>query len=146
MMPSQLDRYEKRLRSIYQIDRIMKYLSLTGIGIALWINDLWQIVLHQVNKAERQLDHWVIRRVSRFFFDRPPVKVYPILDLADTIGFCFFIVFTVWLGYWAYMDTYVRVAHGEIVWSFRKKLVVGLLVNVITYILLTFLTSYALAS
>lgn len=69
-------------------------------------------------------------------------KLSPLLDFLNGASFILFLVFTAWLVYWAYMDTYVREAQGKVTWSFRKKLLVGIIVNTVTYGILWIPTYY----
>lgn len=140
-MISRLETYERRLAAAHRIERLKKYLSLTGIGFALWLNDLWNMALENLKIVDKQLNNWFIR----LFIDAPP-KLHPVLDFVDSVMFLLFLVFSTWLIYWAYMDTYVRRAHGEKTWSFPKKFIFGVVVNAVIYSALSTAMLYALPS
>lgn len=127
-MTSRLEKFERRLAAAREFERLKKYLSLFGIGFALWINDLWNLALVKLKIAEGRLDNWFFR----LFSDSQP-KISPFLEFFNTVSFILFLVFSAWLIYWAYMDTYVRKARGETTWSFRKKFLIGAVVNTVTY-------------
>jgi hypothetical protein len=131
IMESRLEKFERRLAAAREFERLKKYLSLFGIGFALWINDLWNYALVLLKIGEEKLDNWFFR----LFSDAHP-KVSPVLEFFNTVSFILFLAFSVWLIYWAYMDTYVRTARGERTWSFSKKCLFGALVNTVTYIVL----------
>lgn len=130
-MNSWLEKYERRLASAREIEQLKKYLSLFGIGFALWLNDLWNLALVYLKIAEGKLDNWFVR-----FFSGPQPQISPLLEFLNTVSFVLFLAFSAWLIYWAYMDTYVRKARGESTWSFRKKVFIGAFVNVVTYLVL----------
>lgn len=138
-MTSRLEKYERRLASAREFERMKKYLSLFGIGLALWINDLWDLALVALKEYEGRFIYWVYH----IFKDSKP-KISPVLEYLNWASFILFLAFTAWLVYWAYMDTYVRKAQGKVTWSFRKKLLIGVIVNTVTYGILWVPTYYVL--
>ena len=140
-MGSRIEKYERRLAVVHRIEKTKKYASLIGIGFALWVNDLLDILLEKLKVADQRLDNWFIR----LFIDTPP-KLHPLLYLFNSVMFFLFLVFSIWLVYWAYMDTYVERARGKDVWSFRKKFIFGLIFNVAVYQALSITTPYLVAN
>lgn len=145
-MNSRAETYARRLEAAHRLERLKKYLSLCGIGFALWANDLWQSLFDTLDSNERKLHRSIIWRIYRVFNDLPTQRVSPLLELINSLSFIVFIAFSLWLLYWAYMDTYVRRTRGESTWSFPKKVTVGLLANVFIYFALTKITQYASGS
>lgn len=127
-MTSRLEKFERRLAGARELERIMKYLSLFGIGFALWINYLWDLALSELKAREVKFFHWI-----SYIFGSSKPKISPVLEYLNWASLILFLAFSAWLVYWAYMDTYVREAQGKVTWSFRKKLLIGIIVNTVTY-------------
>lgn len=84
-MGSRIEKYERRLAVVHRIEKTKKYASLIGIGFALWINDLLDIVLEKLKVVDQRLDNWFIR----LFIDTPP-KLHPLLYLFNSVMFFYF--------------------------------------------------------
>ena len=136
-MATKLEKFDRRLAAARKFERIMKYLSLFGIGFALWINYLWDLALTELETARKS---WFVK-----LFMGSNLKFLPALKFLNDFYFILFLTFTAWLVYWAYMDTYVQTAHGENTWSFGKKVRYGILVNGITFVALWFSTQLMLS-
>lgn len=145
-MNSTLETYERRLEAVRRLGRVKKYLSLCGIGVALWLDYLWGIVLEKVEATELRCDNLLMRLLMRSLCGSSGVKVSTVLKFVNGISFLIFIVFSAWLLYWAYMDTYVRKARGESSWAFSKKVALGAGVNLCIYVSLALATNYAFSS
>jgi hypothetical protein len=128
-MNSRLETYERRLETAHRLGRFKKYLSLCGIGVALWLDDLWSYALRKVEAGEQMCDNWFMQ----WLCGSAGLRVSTILSFLNLVSLMAFSVLSAWLVYWAYMDTYVRKARGENSWSFSKKLVVGACINLCIY-------------
>lgn len=137
-MNTQLETYERRLAAAHRLGRVAKYLSLCGIGIALWLDYLWGIALEKVKASEQMCDNWLMW----WLCGSERLKISAILSFLNGISFFIFIVLSGYLVYWAYMDTFVRRARGEKSWPFSKKLVFGASINLCIYVALRLATNY----
>ena len=139
-MNSRVETYERRLEAAHRLGRVKKYLSLCGIGVALWLDYLWGIALEKVEAGEQMCDNWFMW----WLCGSEGLKISTILNFLNVISFILFMVLSIWLIYWAYMDTYVRRARGENSWPFSKKLAFGACINLCTYVALRLATNYSL--
>ncbi len=135
-MNSQLEKYERRLEAAHRIARVAKYLSLCGIGVALWLDHLWGIALEKVEASEQMCDSWFLSWICG---SQGP-RVSTILSFLNLVSFLIFLAFSAWLVYWAHMDTYVRRSRGEDSWPFPKKLLLGACLNLGIYLVLIWAT------
>jgi hypothetical protein len=139
-MNARLEKYERRLEVAHRLGRVKRYLSLCGIGVALWLDYLWGIALEKLVATERMCDNWLMR----WLCGSEGLKISTILYFLNGIAFILFIVLSVWLIYWAHMDTYVRKARGENSWTFSKKIAFGTCINLCIYVALRMATEYSL--
>lgn len=132
IMDSKLHKFQKIQSGSLKIKRLKYYIALYGVGFYLWVSDLWNILLTKFKYLDEKSEGWFYR----FFIDDTPLKIYPVLNLIDTIGMIIFFVFIIYVIVWMYADTYCKLANGEETLPFKNLFLKAVIFNFITYLIL----------
>ena len=132
-MDSKYQKLQKVQQGSLSLRRIKKYLALYGVGFFFWVAHLWQLLLVQLKYIDSATNHWAWRWTIGLFKGEPPPKVYPIVYAIDTIGLIAFLIGLVYVIYWIYADCYCESVETNTKMSFKKQLLIALLVNIVTY-------------
>jgi hypothetical protein len=138
-MDSKYENLKRVQHGSLKVKRIKRYLCMYGIGFALWVGHLWDLLLEYLEYVDKTTHHWLWRWTIGLFEDDPPPKVYPIVHAVDTIGLIFFLLGTSYVLYWIYADTYCKSHESGIIISFKKQLFKAIVFNIIIYTALRFI-------
>jgi len=128
-MDPKLEKYTKFHQRTHKLLRFKSFLALYGVGLYLWINYLWGILIDYLKYADEKFDNWLVRLV----FDRPP-KIYPIVYALDLLAMGIFIVYMAYIIYWIYTDTYIKLANQEDVRPFKYQISLAIGLNGLVYL------------
>lgn len=131
-MDEKLHIFEKIQKGSLRLKRFKNYLALYGIGVYLWVDYLWGLMLVQLKIVDERMDNWIFR----IFFDESPFKIYPVVSFLNTVGLIIFIMVMCYVILWIYADTYCKKENGIDVLPFRLQLLKAIMFNFIVYVVL----------
>jgi hypothetical protein len=133
------------------IKRLRKYIYLFGVGFAVWIGHLWDLLIEHTKKADEAIENaakfysqisesW-LAGLWMYFKDietpaPPPTipKVYPFVEALNILGYIMLILCVLWVMIWIYADEFCKSRETNTASSFGNRLFVATMVNVGVYV------------
>ena len=133
------------------IKRLRKYLCLFGVGFAMWIGHLWDLLIEHTKKADEAIENaskfysqisesWLAGLWMYFKDIETPVppptipKVYPFVEALNILGYIMLILCVLWVMIWIYADEFCKSRETNTASSFGNRLFVATMVNVGVYV------------
>lgn len=134
-MAARLEQYEEFHRKTHKLARFKHFLALYGVGLYFWIDYLWGILVDYLKYADERSDNWFVG----LLFERPP-RIYPVVYALDLLAMAAFAAYMFYVIYWIYTDTYIKLAKGEEVRSFKRQMLIATGLNIAVYFVLRLTT------